>query len=549
MVSEEAEHATATTGAGGLDAGSGERGGAAVPCLTVLYHPTTARIGERAVLPGLASGAAVRLSRLEPRFVPPGRAEGSPLADSHLSRTPLRLLTLGDGRIRLELGEHRARIAVQGRAVAATCEVSPDEVKRGVVLELGDRIVLLLHFKTPSGPHAPAQGLSATLEGDILGGVGHSYFVERVRRDIRQVADLDVAVLLRGETGTGKELVARAIHASSARRDRPFVAVNVGAIPPSLASAELFGSERGAFTGADRRRPGYFDLANEGTLFLDEVGEAPPEVQAILLRALETGEIQTLGAQRPHPVDVRIIAATDADLEARIAQGGFRAPLLHRLASFEIALSPLRERRDDIGRLVVHFLREELERIGEAHRLDRPEAGGTPWLPPSLMVRLATYDWPGNVRQLRNVVRQLVVGCRGAAALVPGPALERLLAAPAPGAEPLATARAEKGGGSKRAAVRELRRKPSGVGEAELLAALRACRWNFKAAADRLRISRTSLYALVEGSAGIRKVAELATAEIERCHRECGGDVDAMVMRLEVSKHALQRRIRELRLT
>jgi two-component system nitrogen regulation response regulator GlnG len=432
MAAEDAEHATTT----GVAACSVERGVAAVPCLTLLYHPLTARVGERAVLASLPSGAAVRLSRVEPCFVAPGKSEGAPLGDSHVSRSPSRLLALVDGRIRFELGESRTRVVAQGQPLAGTRDFLVDEVRRGVVLELGDRIVLLLHFKSPSMPEASTAHLSATQQGDVLGMVGHSYFVETLRRDIRRVADLDVPVLVRGETGTGKELVAKAIHGASARFERPFIAVNMGAIPPSLASAELFGAERGAFTGADRRRPGYFNLADKGTLFLDEVGEAPAEVQAILLRALETGEIQAVGAQQPRRVDVRLITATDADLEARIAQGSFRAPLLHRLASYEIVLPPLRERREDIGRLVVHFLREELARVGEAHRMDPPGPGGGPWLPAALMVRLATYDWPGNVRQLRNVVRQLVVRSRGAASLEAGPALDRLLASPEPRLEP-----------------------------------------------------------------------------------------------------------------
>ena len=558
VAAEQAEDAT-TSGAGGDSERSGERAAAPVPCLTLLYHPLAGRIGERAALASVASGAAVRLSRLEPRFAHPGEKEGTPLGDSHVSRSPSRLLALGDGRIRLELGENRSRVVVSGEPLAGTRDFAVDEVRRGVVVEMGDRVVLLLHYKNPSALRARARPSSVTHAGDPLGMVGHSYFVERVRRDVRRVADLDVPVLLRGETGTGKELVARAIHGASERWERPFVAVNLGAIPPSLASAELFGAERGAFTGADRRRPGYFNLADKGTLFLDEVGEAPAEIQAGLLRALEAGEIQSVGASHPHRVDVRIIAATDADLEAKIAQGTFRAPLLHRLASYEIVLPPLRARRDDIGRLLVHFLREELARIGDPQRLDAPAQGAKPWLPPSLMVRLAMYDWPGNVRQLRNVVRQLVVGSRGAASLEPGPALDRLFSSEATPSSPRGESPAEDARvteppaesaagprGSKRERTGEPRRKPSMVPEEELIAALRACRWDFTAAAEKLRISRTSLYALVESSPRIRKVAELSPEEIRRCHAECGGDVDAMGARLEVSKHALQRRMREL---
>ena len=266
-------------------------------------------------------------------------------------------------------------------------------------------------------PPAPAR------ETDRFGLIGDSAAVAQVRADIRRVADLEVAVLLRGETGTGKELVARAIHRSSARRSRPYLAVNMGAIPPALAAAELFGAARGAFTGADQRRAGYFSQAHGGTLFLDEIGETPAEVQALLLRALETGEVQPLGAEAPRRVDVRVLAATDADLEASIAAGRFRAPLLHRLNGYEIRLPALRERREDFGQLFFAFLRQELEAMGEGERLEDPGPRGTPWLPAPVVARLAAADWPGNVRQLRNVARQIAIGNRGAAEAVLPPAV------------------------------------------------------------------------------------------------------------------------------
>ncbi|HRI66149.1 MAG TPA: sigma-54 factor interaction domain-containing protein, partial [Polyangium sp.] len=166
--------------------------------------------------------------------------------------------------------------------------------------------------------------------------------LKRVLSDIHNVADLELPVLLRGETGSGKELVAHAIHKASPRRDKPFVAVNLGAIVPSLAVAELFGAEKGAFTGSIKRQVGYFEQAHGGTLFLDEIGEAPVELQVALLRALETGEIQTVGAMQGRKVDVRVIAATDADLEDKVDMGAFRAPLLNRLAAFELWIAPLR---------------------------------------------------------------------------------------------------------------------------------------------------------------------------------------------------------------
>ncbi|XYI02911.1 sigma 54-interacting transcriptional regulator [Sorangium sp. So ce1128] len=531
-------------------AASPRAGARRVPALTILYHPRFERVGERAVLRDIAVRDAIALSRMEPCFGPPGAARGTPLEDVHLSRKPLRLLALPDRRIRLEAAESRMRVAVEGDPLQAIRDLSADEVEQGAVIELAERVVLLLHTADPSPPEP----------GDRLGLVGDNDVLERVRRDVRRVADLDIPVLLRGETGTGKELVARAIHETGDRRGRPFVAVNMAAIPPSLAAAELFGAERGAYTGAVQGRPGYFSLAQDGTLFLDEIGETPPDVQAMLLRALETGEIHAVGAQQPKKTRARLIAATDADLEARVAEGAFRAPLLHRLAGYEITLPPLRRRRDDIGRLVLHFLREELEAAGEAHRLGSPAPGETQWLPASLLARLARHDWPGNVRQLRNVVRQLVVGSRGAADQEELPVVERLLVRPTPepraraGKDSAAAVSPSPGERSEPEPPGDRRgkgagwRKPSEVSEAELLDALRRSRWDLKAAAERLGVSRTSLYALVESCPRVRRASHLPPDEVARCYEECDGHIDQMVDRLEVSKRALLRRIRELRL-
>ena len=356
----------------------------------------------------------------------------------------------------------------------------------------------------------------------------------RLRTEIQLVADLTVPVLIRGETGTGKELVARALHAASPRRRGPFVSINLGAIPPSLAASELFGAARGAFTGSVQSQDGYFRRAHGGTLFLDEVGETPQEVQASLLRALETGEIQPVGAQTVQRVDVRLVAATDADLEQRVEGGLFRAPLLHRLAGYSVWLPPLRERRDDIARLLVHFLREELAALGEPDRLEASSFERL-WMPPSLMARLVRSDWPGNVRQLRNAVRQLAIGSRGLPQLQASPGLESLLSGSRP-VEPQPSVQPVAGG----------RRKPSEVSQEELLAALRANRWRLKSTAEQLGISRPSLYVLIERCPAIRKAGDLPVDEILRCHQECNGDLDAMVERLMVSRDALHRRVREL---
>jgi transcriptional regulator with GAF, ATPase, and Fis domain len=206
-------------------------------------------------------------------------------------------------------------------------------------------------------------------------------------------------VLLLGETGTGKELIAHALHAGSGRRARPLIAVNCAALPPSLIESELFGHEKGAFTGATQARPGRFELANGSTLFLDEIGDLDLPLQAKLLRALQEGEIQRLGSSRTHKFDVRIIAATNRDLEAAMHDGRFRADLYYRLAVFPIALPPLRERRDDIPLLVWHIIQSRQRALGRA----------ITQIPQPAMDALVAYAWPGNVRELQNVIERALI--------------------------------------------------------------------------------------------------------------------------------------------
>ncbi|HJV54645.1 MAG TPA: sigma-54 dependent transcriptional regulator [Methylomirabilota bacterium] len=236
------------------------------------------------------------------------------------------------------------------------------------------------------------QGQGSTL-AERMGG---SPAIALVIQQVAQVAESNFTVLVQGETGTGKELVARAIHQQSPRRQSPFVAVDCGAIPETLVESELFGHERGAFTGAQARREGHFQLAKGGTLFLDEIGNVPLATQAKLLRALEQREVHPLGGARAVTVDARIIAATNSELEESVKAGRFRADLYYRLSEFTIALPPLRSRREDIMHLSQRFLDEVSMELRRPVRRISDEA----------MQVLLHHDWPGNVRELRNVVRK-----------------------------------------------------------------------------------------------------------------------------------------------
>jgi transcriptional regulator with GAF, ATPase, and Fis domain len=220
-----------------------------------------------------------------------------------------------------------------------------------------------------------------------------------VRRAIEQVAATDATVLLLGETGTGKELVARELHARSRRAKSAFVPVNCGALVSSLVASELFGHEVGAFTGAVKRRAGRFEQAHGGTLFLDEVGELAPDVQAMLLRVLQERVVERLGGGEPLAVDVRLVAATNTDLASEVRAGEFRADLFYRLNVFPISLPPLRDRKSDIPALAEHF------RAHFVRKHDRPATA----IPPQALRALAAHDWPGNVRELQNVIERAVI--------------------------------------------------------------------------------------------------------------------------------------------
>ena len=516
-----------------------------VPGLTVLYHPDPERIGERAVLDELGSSRGAILSRRGPDFAAPGGELRRSLGDSRLSRKPI-VLRLYDGHLRIERGESPTRLELDGRAVHEQASVPTDALDEGVVLLLGGCIVLLLHLLDPV----------ADLRTPRFDLVGESPAVARLRQDILQVADLKVPVLLRGESGTGKELVARAIHQASPRRAGPWVALNMAAVPSSLASAELFGAERGAYTGAQQRRRGHFVRADGGTLFLDEIGETPVEVQALLLRALESGEIQALGGDAIETPDVRVISATDADLESAIEGGRFRGPLLHRLSGYVIRLPPLRSRREDIGRLLHFFLRRECESLGLLHRLAPRDK---PWLPASLVARMAAWHWPGNVRQLANVLRQLVIANRDADPASRFDEVEALLGPPSvePPPEVRVSApitattvepqpRAPQVPDTPPTGPESGPRRASDISEEEIVAALRAHRFRPAAAADALGIPRPSMYDRMKRIPGLRKASELSAEEISKVREWVGPSVEAMAAELEVSELALRRRLSEL---
>ncbi|UQA57680.1 sigma-54-dependent transcriptional regulator [Polyangium aurulentum] len=296
----------------------------------------------------------------------------------------------------------------------ATVRSAVDAMKRGAVdyiakpfdhdemLGLVERILVRAH-RPPSPPTPPPSQVSRA-DGDVFEGmIGRSAAMREVTERIRKVAPTDATLLVLGESGTGKELVAAAVHRQSRRRDRPFVPVNCAAIPEGLIESELFGHERGAFTGATSAHAGLVEAADSGTLFLDEIGELPPAAQARLLRFLQTGEVRHVGSTRSRRISVRLVAATHRDLQAMVAAGTFRSDLYFRLRVIELRLPPLRERGDDALALARHFAARG------CHKLGRPQLAFTA----EAEAAISAHAWPGNVRELENAIERAVVLCEG----------------------------------------------------------------------------------------------------------------------------------------
>ncbi len=492
------------------------RGSASRLSLTVLFHPRVERIGMVADIPASSASAWLELGRLQPLFLNQRTGECSSLDDPYVSRSACRIAQeVGGCRITVPAGGRA--LSVAGRAVAGTCRLEESALERGVVLALSGRVALLLKRST----HLP-------LEPESCGLVGESDLLQRARRAILVAAKSEQSVLLLGETGTGKELAAQAIHRLSPRRDGPMVILNMAAIPEELAAAELFGVARGAFTGADSNRRGYFRAADGGTIFMDEIGECPPRIQPQLLRCLESGEVQVPGSG-VFPVDVRVLTAADSELDE--AANGFRAALKHRLDGICIRLPRLRERLEDIGRLWRAFIRAyEAEFDVVVYRGGRDPAEAAQWC--ALLARFAVYRWPGNVRELRNFCFQVGAHCHYHREFGVPESILRVLDEGRDGAADEVLAY----------------RAPARVGTHEITEAMRQSNYEVAAAARRLNMSRSSLYNRLREVPGLRLVGDIPAAELREAHRRCGGNLERAAAMLAVSARALLRRWHTLEL-
>jgi two-component system nitrogen regulation response regulator NtrX len=313
--------------------------------------------------------------------------------------------------------------------------------------------------------------------------VGASYAIRALTDRIEKVAGTPARVLITGENGTGKELVARAIHSQSPRAKKPLVEVNCAAIPTELIESELFGHMKGSFTGAVADRAGKFEQADGGTLFLDEIGDMSASAQAKVLRVLQDGVVTRIGGSKPVSVDVRVLAATNKNLEEEIAQGRFREDLYYRLNVVPLNVPPLRERREDIPLLVAHFVAQLSEREGVAPRAFEPDA----------VAALSRMDWPGNVRELRNTVERLLILANGPRVTVQD--IERLVGRAA--AEPSAL--------GALGSIRTFEEFKDAAERAFLLSKLREFDWNVSETARALDMPRSNLYKKIERYALVRE--------------------------------------------
>ena len=350
--------------------------------------------------------------------------------------------------------------------------------------------VLRRELESRSTSLAPPSAVGNATPQEEMGGAGHatvSSAMGRVWALALRVADTDVPVLLTGESGVGKDVVARHIHAASRRAERPFVKINCAALPGELLESELFGHEKGAFTGAHAEKPGKFELAHQGTIFLDEIGDMDPRLQAKLLQVLQDEEFYRVGGTRSLRVDARVVVATNRDLEKDIANGRFRQDLYYRLNVVAIRVPPLRERKEDIAPLVLHFVEKYLRRY----------KGGLDRIPDEMVERFQAHDWPGNVRELENLVRRLVV-LKDASMTLGEPMPQR----PTPALPPLALVRPEANVAVPSslagldvplpddAPLKDIGKRAARIAERRaILGALMRTGWNKRKAASRLRIS------------------------------------------------------------
>ena len=523
----------------------------------VVFHPDTRRIGAQALVP--LDVSPLRFGRYVPEFTGHGAAP-APLEDPHVSRRAAALLREDSG-WRLQRGSARSRLRVDGQEFEDSRCFSADELRAGLSLTLGNRVVLFVRLQERQseveGALADAASEDTALADEALADealvdealvdealveeerepalralLGISPAMRELRAALRRIARLPDDVLLIGPTGAGKELVARALHACSPLRRGPWVPVNMAAMPVELAAASLFGARRGAYTGAQTHRQGYFQQARDGVLFLDEVGDTPEALQPQLLRALQEREIQVLGGAVER-VNLRVVAATEREPET------LRSALRHRLGTQELRLPALVERREDLGLLLRAIFAEYAARDGRRWLIkDAPDAELARWV--RLVELFLAYAWPGNVRELRAVIAQ-IHAASSAGLNVPASVLTRLQ--PEHALAPVRALAPASDGGAR--AVREP--APASLAhmtDAAFETAWREAHCEVTRMARKLGVSRAAIYRRVKSSPSCRLANDVPLEELLATLDECRGDLACTARQLGISRRALAARLR-----
>jgi two-component system nitrogen regulation response regulator GlnG len=501
--------------------------------LTVVFHPDVYRIGEQCK----QLNSSVEISRTSPLFGNINSAQSKkyrrPLNDRFISRTPI-LISKNDRGWLLEKNNSSTDLSTLEQDNIQSLLLTESMLQKGFLITLVGRIVLLVHYSHNM--------LDDNQSCDL---VGVSDNLAKIRTLISRVAVLKAPVLICGESGTGKELIAKALHHYSKRNDHKLISINMAAIPSELVATELFGNIKGAFTGAMMRK-GCFQQADQSSLFLDEIGEAPAKVQIALLRALETGIVQSVGSDKEQRLDVRVIAATDANLEDLIERNSFKVSLLQRLSGLVIDVLPLRKRPEDIGIILSKFLIEFLEETGQLDKLvnaDDSQYYYWAWF----YAQCCVLQWPGNVRQIKNTSTQLSLLLMGHPHLS---SFDWLSFVQRITSISLDDTQASLEPTQKSDVVGPIvKRKPRDISDEEIISTLANNDWQIKSTAEQLNVSRASLYLRIDANPNIRRAGDLSLAELNSAFSTSSGDLDMMVNTLKISKSALKRRLKEIGLS
>lgn len=500
-------------------------------CVVLAFHPDTSRIGEVCSL-GYTEDPIV-FGRHLPQFAHLEGSSARGCDDDFVSRDAFSLRYQGSHwQIVRRAGSSRLRIdGCELRNVAA---LTAEQLQGGVVLTVAERIVLHLRHRSSKASASTIPELAA------LRGVSPA--MQQLRESTEAAAKSNGDVLLIGPTGTGKERIAGAIHTLSRRSGQPWVAVNMAAMPVDLASANLFGAAKGAYTGADANRQGFFQQANGGTLFLDEVGDTPPVLQPMLLRALQEREIQVVGG-KSESVALRVIAAMEQDPDQ--LRETFRPALRYRLGAYEVHLPCLKERSEDVALLAADFFNDQAGEAGLSWDVQSSVAGVTAWA--RLFEQFLLYSWPGNIRELQHAVAQISSVSRGELR-VPSTIRERLgrplsqLSAPKPAPKPAAQVDLSE---PEPTQIREsVARRLDEVSDEEFMEAWRGAKYEVAAVAKYLGVSRPAVYRRLKSLRECRLAADVPLGELLSALDACRGDLSSTAERLAVSRRGLQTRLR-----